>query len=253
MALVRLPVLAGAALCLATLCSAAPCHGQDPGASAAALACGDAAARYGGSARSDTTGATYLSTFEREMLAALNAARTRPSAFARHLVDLRRRFDGRLLQRPGKPNLRTQEGAAAVTEAIQALRSTAPLDALVPSAGLSRAAHDHVCDTGPAGHTGHTGLDGSSMTDRVERYGSWRRAVAENIAYGTHSPREMVVQLIVDDGVPSRGHRENIFNASFQRVGLACGPHAQYQRMCVMDFAGGYAEASSAAPAGSNR
>lgn len=52
------------------------------------------------------------------------------------------------------------------------------------SKGLECAARDHVKDTGPKGVTGHTGTDGSSMSDRIERYGEWDVTVGENISYG---------------------------------------------------------------------
>jgi hypothetical protein len=48
--------------------------------------------------------------------------------------------------------------------------------------------------------------------------------------------------LIVDQGVPNRGHRRIIFCPDFTVAGAARGPHARYGAMCVIDFAAGFAE-----------
>jgi uncharacterized protein YkwD len=64
----------------------------------------------------------------------------------------------------------------------------------------------------------------------------------ENISYGYADARTIVVTLIVDQGVPDRGHRKNIFCPDFKVAGAACGPHARFGVMCVIDFAGGFAE-----------
>jgi uncharacterized protein YkwD len=181
---------------------------------------------------------------EREVFEELNLARTQPKRYAEFLVEMRQHFNGNRYQRPGQPFLITREGASAVNEAIRFLRSTEPLPALEPSRGLSLAARAHVEDQ-QDGAMGHTGSDGSRPWDRIDRHGTWQGEVAENIAYGGHSARAAVSQLIIDDGVPDRGHRDNIFNPEYRFVGVACGRHARFERMCVMDFAVAYREQSA--------
>ena len=46
------------------------------------------------------------------------------------------------------------------------------------------------------------------------------------------------MQLLVDDGVPSRGHRENIFTSEFTYVGIAVAGHSQYGKCCILDYSG---------------
>jgi uncharacterized protein YkwD len=186
----------------------------------------------------------YLSPVEQEVLDELNLARTHPKRYAEFLAEMRQYFNGSQLERPGEVILVTQEGAAAVDEAISFLRSTAPVSALRPSRGLSLAAKTHVKDQ-QKGAMGHTGSDGSQPWDRMNRYGTWQDKVAENISYGGYSTRGVVIQLIVDDGVPGRGHRVNMFNPEYRYVGVACGAHARLRDMCVMEFAAGYSEQSN--------
>ncbi len=196
-----------------------------------------------GIACADNTADAYLSSVEQEVLDELNLARTNPKRYAEFLAEMRPYFNGNHLERPGQITLLTQEGVAAVDEAISFLRSTEPLSALRFSKGLSLAAKAHVNDQ-QNGAMGHTGSDGSQPWDRMNRYGTWQDRVAENISYGGYSTRGVVIQLIVDDGVPGREHRANMFNPEYRFVGVACGTHARLHDMCVMDFAARYAERS---------
>lgn len=179
---------------------------------------------------------------EERVLAELNLARTNPAAYIEVLKEYRTYIRGSYLERPGETTVVLSEGARAVDEAIAFLSRQAALPPLTLSAGLSRAAADHAADQCKTGRTGHTGSDRSTMKARVERYGEWSRTIGENIAYGAETARDVVIQLIVDDGVASRGHRANIFNPGFTVVGIAFGEHPVYRTVCVQDFAGGYDE-----------
>jgi uncharacterized protein YkwD len=97
---------------------------------------------------------------------------------------------------------------------------------------------------GPIGGRGHKGRDGSQPWDRMARFGKWIGRAGENIDYGVRDARAIVVRLIVDDGVRSRGHRKNIFSRDFRVAGAASGYHATYGGMCVINFAGGFIESA---------
>lgn len=189
------------------------------------------------------------SEMDRELLTETNLARTNPAAYAAHLEAMLPLFDGDVIRRPGSNvGLRTNEGPAAVREAIRFLRQQQPLPPMTWADGIWRAARDHVLDQGPSGATGHDGRDGSNMDQRIRRYGTWLSTAAENIDYGSESARDVLISLIVDDGVPSRGHRTTIFNGALRVMGGACGPHSRYRQMCVIDYAGGFRPTVRAKP-----
>ena len=184
---------------------------------------------------------TYLSRTEQEVILEMNKLRTNPPRYAKlHLEPLRKYYDGLLFRLPDELPLRTDEGVAALDECIAVLRATEPVQPLHPKKGLCHAASDHTKDQGASGATGHIGSDDSSPSGRASRYGHWSGARAENISYGRSTGRTIVIQWLVDDGVRSRGHRENLLNGQFACAGVAVGPHRQYDNMCVATFAGGY-------------
>jgi uncharacterized protein YkwD len=102
---------------------------------------------------------------------------------------------------------------------------------------LSLSSKDHVFETGKKGITGHYGSDRSSPATRIERYKKDYQTLGENIAYGFYTPRDVVIELFVDDGVYDRGQRKNLLNDQFENIGVNCGYHKTYRIMCVQNFA----------------
>jgi uncharacterized protein YkwD len=177
-----------------------------------------------------------------EILAGINRLRANPVRFVKVLEECKTHFQGKELHMPGEITILTKEGASAVDEAINFLKSSSAKPAVRLSAGMSKAAADHVSDLGPRGAVGHYGSDKSSPSDRLNRHGTWKKTIGENISFGEQIARRVVIQLLIDDGVPDRGHRKNFFKDEYQVVGIACGKHTVYRQMCVIDFAGDYLE-----------
>jgi uncharacterized protein YkwD len=171
----------------------------------------------------------------------INLLRADPPAYAQHLRDLRARYDGKLLRLDGRDPIRTHEGVKPLDEAIRLLEHTKPLGSLRWEPGLAHAAEDHAADIGARGVVDHFGAKGESPLDRVARYGVLQGPGGENIAVAFADARLVVVYLLIDDGVPDRGHRKAFVDRRYQQVGVGCGAHARFKTVCVMDFAAGYA------------
>jgi uncharacterized protein YkwD len=190
--------------------------------------------------------AEYLSGLEKDVLLEMNKVRADPKKYAeRYIKPMLANFQGNLYVIPGKISVRTNEGTGSVNDCINSLNRMQAVPALVPEQGLSLGARDHVQDTGKTGRTGHTGEDGSTLAQRISRYGKWGKYCGENIDYGKDTGREIVIHLLIDDGVSGRGHRLNIMNGRFTRAGVSAGPHKRYGYMCVIDYAQEYVSTES--------
>ena len=184
----------------------------------------------------------FLSDLEKGVIIELNRARSNPAGYAKRLEDFKRHYVGKYIYIAGRTQVVTQEGVSAVNEAIEFLKSTAAVPLLRVSKGLCAAAKVHAEDQGPKGLVSPEGSDKSTPDQRMNRFGTWGTAYGENIEYGNFNAEEIVMHLIIDDGVPERSHRENIFNPLYGVVGVSFGPHHSYGQMCVIDFAGTYKE-----------
>lgn len=184
-----------------------------------------------------SVGASASTEMERQVIVEMSLARTQPKRYAAFLRQLRGYYEGNLFKEPGRIALITNEGVRALDQAIRFLESTPPAGPLEWNKVLFLAARDLARDQSRSAATGHSGSDGSTMAQRIERYGKWMGTAAENIEYGDADARRIIINIIVDDGVANRGHRRNIFNRDLNLAGAAIAAHRTYRHVCVIDFA----------------
>ena len=175
---------------------------------------------------------------EAALLREINYLRAGPSAYAVELGRIATGYRGRYyVEADGTPHA-SVEGARAVTDAAAALEREPVTPPLKPDPILRAAAREHVEEQGRGTAIGHAGAGGTMPGDRVRRHGG-DIYVSEVISYGMHDPADVVRQLVVDDGLPSRGHRRQLLSPAFHYAGIWCGPHAGQGTICVVDLASG--------------
>jgi uncharacterized protein YkwD len=167
------------------------------------------------------------------VLAEINFARTQPQAYARQRLAQPAAYD-----RWGHGDRPLADDPEAIEEAIEVMMRQRPLPPLQWDTRLADAAREHVRGQGASGQMGHAGRGGLTPGERMQQAGVFAGITAEDISYGYEDPRNVVLQLIIDSGVASRGHRQNILSRSLQKAGVACGEHRAWGSMCVIDFAG---------------
>jgi len=112
------------------------------------------------------------------------------------------------------------------------LRKTDKLKALLPEEDLTSVAQGHATKSGKTGHVGH-----KDFSKRFEPYmGNPYSNVGENCSYGYAEAIDIVLSLLIDDGVKNLGHRVNILKPVFNSVGVAIREHKGYRYNCVIDF-----------------
>mgnify|MGYP007117155667 FL=1 len=87
----------------------------------------------------------------------------------------------------------------------------------------------------------HDSSDGKTgVKERLRKYGNVVSCYGENLSFHCDEAQEVMIQLIVDDGVQNRGHRENIFNTEFNVMGCFTNAHKDFNQMTCIDYAGAF-------------
>lgn len=119
-------------------------------------------------------------------------------------------------------------GELAVVSLINTYRTAHGLRPLLVGRALSRAAQAHSEDMARRGYFDH-----GAFVARLRSFGVRAPSLGENLAAGTRplSPAEIVRMWIA-----SAGHRENLLDGSFRRIGV--GEAGGSTRLVTADFAG---------------
>ena len=167
-----------------------------------------------------------------------NELRANPQSFIPKLENSLKYYkETKIYSPPDEEPIKTAEGIDAVKETIEFLKKQKNLPKLILSDILNKACQDHIKDIGPKGMTGHEGSDGKNISDRIEKYGEWDGDIAENLDFGFKKAENILMNLLIDDGVKERYQRSNIFYPGFRYVGIGIGPHKDYGTCVCIGYA----------------
>lgn len=142
----------------------------------------------------DKSPPSNVAEMDQQIFDLVNRVRQDPLAFVPHLQEMLGRFEGLLMKQPGKTTLRTKEGASAVNEAIEYLKRLQSVRELRWNEELYTAAREHVTDIGPKGLVQHESSDGTSVKERLKRYGKIVTCYGENLSFHCETAMEVILQ-----------------------------------------------------------
>jgi len=116
-----------------------------------------------------------------------------------------------------------EDESEAIASLIHDLQKTPPLSILKPDQGIYEAVKNYAKDQDNNAWTlKHIGSDGSWPWDRIRKYSPGMAEGNENIAsrFPEPSVRQVIIQLLVDTGIPGYGHRYNLLDPRWTH--MAC-------------------------------
>ncbi len=122
------------------------------------------------------------------------------------------------------------KAAMEMLDLVNAERAKVGLPGLVWDEELAEVARAHSRDMFARGYFSHTNPDGLSPFDRIERAGVEFKAAGENLAYAAN------VELAHNGLMRSEGHRANILEVDFGRLGIGVIDGGIYGKMFTQNF-----------------
>jgi len=137
--------------------------------------------------------------------------------------------------RPPTPVVTTPPAGGTKADEVVRLtnveRSKAGCGALTVDARLTTAAQAHTVDMAQKNYFSHTSLDGRTFADRIRATGFPASLIGENIAAGGTTAAQTVEMWM-----NSAGHRANILNCSYTRIGVGYAEGGSYRYYWTQDF-----------------
>ena len=177
---------------------------------------------------------------QRDLFIELNNLRKNPKSYI-PLIELEMKSlkkSNILKKRDSNLQIQTVEGKDAYIEAINFLQNQEGVPPVKEESRLNSAALDLVKDIGTRGVVSHQDQYGQYVSERIEKYCEWDYSASEVIEVSSKNPKDILISLIVDDGLKNRPDRMTLFNPAYNYVGISCGMHSEYEIVTVIVFTG---------------
>lgn len=159
----------------------------------------------------------YMNADEKEVIYILNMVRINPVLFANTVVKL-------YPEKSGQGNLLNSNYYKSLLKTLGDLK---PLKLINPDSLCFASAYCHAVSTGKAGTTTH-----NRSTDECVNKLYFN---GECCDYGNSKALDIVMSLLIDQGVPSLGHRQICLDA-YKTMAVSIQPHKTYRYTAVLDF-----------------
>jgi uncharacterized protein YkwD len=165
-----------------------------------------------------------------------NVIRTNPKYYIPILRTYIKFFQGNILHRPSGLIVITNEGYKAFAEAVEFLENINPVGQLVNDVRINLACREYVEKLGI-----DDSIDDkvSSMADRIENYAEWEGILSQCVDFGSNNAVDVIINILVDDGVASRIHRKALFAPEAKIIGCSSGKHYKFGVVSVINYLGG--------------
>lgn len=167
-----------------------------------------------------------------------NRLRIDPLSFIPFLEEHMKYISYDTLNLPNQRPIKLREGISAYINGIEFLRNQKPVKALTFDPNLSKAAQKFSDYLGNYCAISNINSNGQNVAERLEEYVQWDKCCAENIDYGSLSPRDIILSLLVDDGVEGKGHRKNLFSKELKYIGIGVSEHPLSILCVVINYVG---------------
>ena len=157
----------------------------------------------------EVTNTTSMTKDEMSMVNEINLIRSNPAGYIMHIE----KYITDLQKETGN-----QTAIAAARELISELFRLPNLSPLQPMECIYTAAKKNGADQIKRGIADHQSPDGSMPWDRILRECPSLNDGNENLVGGPSDIRTAVITLLVDDGIPSRGHRRTVLQANWKYI-----------------------------------
>jgi uncharacterized protein YkwD len=162
--------------------------------------------------------AAYLSKDEKDVIYILNLVRAYPALFVKTVLKNYPSVSGN--------NYLSQDSFYFIS-LVNSLEKMEPLNILYPDKECFESAKCHAYNSGITGYIGHERKTQDCKTKK-HFYG-------ECCDYGHSDPLDILFSLLIDEGIPSLGHRLACLS-SYTKLGVSIQPHSRYGRNAVLDF-----------------
>jgi uncharacterized protein YkwD len=160
---------------------------------------------------------TYMSAEEKKLIYIINLMRTNPVLFANTVIS----------KYPDSAYMTSLKNSTYYKSLLVTLRRQEPLGVLYPDSTCYVSASCHAITAGKNGYVGH-----ERQTEDCKKKWVFN---GECCDYGHNQALDILMSLLIDDGVPSLGHRK-ICLSPYNKIGVSLQPHTTYSNNTVLDF-----------------